>query len=123
MTAIQVENISKLYYLGDRLPNSLRDAIVKLFHMGGSGGKDELWALRDINFDVTEGETLGIIGRNGAGKSTLLKILSRITKPTKGTAKIHCRVGSLLDTSTGFHDALTGPEHIYMTGAILEMNH
>jgi lipopolysaccharide transport system ATP-binding protein len=121
MTAIQVENISKLYYLGDRLPNSLRDAIVKVFHMRGSGGKDELWALRDVNFEVAKGETLGIIGRNGAGKSTLLKILSRITKPTKGTAKIHGRVGSLLEVGTGFHKELTGRENIYMNGAILGM--
>jgi len=122
MKTIQVENISKRYYLGDRLPNSVRDLIVRLLHVGRKVDKNELWALRDVSFDVAEGETLGIIGRNGAGKSTLLKILSRITKPTNGGATIRGRVGSLLEVGTGFHSELTGRENIYMSGAILGMH-
>jgi len=81
-----------------------------------------LWALKDIGFSVDEGDTLGIIGRNGAGKSTLLKILSRITKPTKGSVRIRGRVGSLLEVGTGFHSELSGRENIYLNGAILGMH-
>ena len=121
MKTIRIENISKRYYLGDKLPNSLRDMIVGMFRTSGRSNKNELWALKDVSLDVDEGETLGIIGRNGAGKSTLLKILSRITKPTSGSATIHGRVGSLLEIGTGFHNELTGRENIYMNGAILGM--
>jgi lipopolysaccharide transport system ATP-binding protein len=122
MKTIQVEKISKRYYLGDRLPNSLRDLAAKLIRVRRARDKNELWALREVSFDVAEGETLGIIGRNGAGKSTLLKILSRITKPTSGSATIRGRVGSLLEVGTGFHSELTGRENIYMSGAILGMH-
>jgi lipopolysaccharide transport system ATP-binding protein len=122
MEVVSAENLSKLYYINDSKPYSLRDAITGLF----SGGQRrdhsrELWALRDVSFSVREGETLGVIGNNGAGKSTLLKVLSRITKPTKGRAEIRGRVGSLLEVGTGFHSELSGRENIYLNGAILGM--
>ena len=120
MVTIDVENLSKRYVLGAQRSNSIRDTIAGAF-AGGRSRRDELWALRDVSFAVGEGETLGIIGHNGAGKSTLLKILSRITKPTSGRARLHGRVGSLLEVGTGFHNELTGRENIYMNGAILGM--
>src|SRR5829696_8234746 len=83
---------------------------------------DTYWALKDVSFEVGQGEVLGIIGRNGAGKSTLLKLLSRITEPTEGYADIYGRVGSLLEVGTGFHQELSGRENTYMSGALLGMN-
>lgn len=120
MKAITAENISKKYTLGSVKHNSLTDAFGAFFRRGDEQSRT-LYALDDVSFDVSAGETLGIIGRNGAGKSTLLKILSRITKPTTGSVKIRGRVGSLLEVGTGFHNELSGRENIYLNGVILGM--
>ena len=123
MKTIEVNELSKRYVLGGRRADSIRDSVAMLLSGRGAAEtrRDELWALRDVSFDVEDGETLGIIGHNGAGKSTLLKILSRITRPTSGGARLHGRVGSLLEVGTGFHNELSGRENIYMNGAILGM--
>ena len=120
MQVISAEKLSKRYVLGSRQPYSFREMLTGMFDRGDSA-KRELWALRDVSFSVGEGERLGLIGHNGAGKSTLLKILSRITKPTSGSASITGRVGSLLEVGTGFHSELSGRENIYLNGAILGM--
>lgn len=121
---IKVDNLSKLYYLGElhKQTHSFRDKITNFFkYRKGQIEEKNIWALKDVSFEVKEGEAVGIIGRNGAGKSTLLKILSRITKPTEGKAWTNGRVGSLLEVGTGFHPELTGRENIYLNGAILGM--
>ncbi len=124
---IRVENLSKKYNIGvakhrhDTLRDQLAGSMRSLFSRNGRHSYDTIWALKNVSFEVKEGEVLGIIGRNGAGKSTLLKILSRITEPTEGRAEICGRVGSLLEVGTGFHGELTGRENIYLNGAILGM--
>ncbi len=132
---IRVEGLSKLYHIGalqaryETLRESLSSAVAapfrrltnRLNHQRRPEEERLLWALRDVTFDVTRGEAVGIIGPNGAGKSTLLKILSRITEPTEGRAEIVGRIGTLLEVGTGFHPELTGRENIYLNGAILGM--
>lgn len=122
--ALRTENLGKLYHLGElhRRTNSLRDRLASFFRKSKDRGREDIiWALNDISFEVKNGEAVGIIGRNGAGKSTLLKVLSRITKPTKGKAWTFGRVGSLLEVGTGFHPELTGRENVFLNGAILGM--
>jgi lipopolysaccharide transport system ATP-binding protein len=127
---IQVRNLGKRYDLRRARPPrlTLREATVAglkrpIANFGKRNGSEgnSLWALRHVNFDVFQGEVVGIIGPNGAGKSTLLKIISRITKPSEGEVDIYGRVGSLLEIGTGFHPDLTGRENIYMNAAILGM--
>jgi lipopolysaccharide transport system ATP-binding protein len=112
LTAIDVRSISKQYDLGE---GGL------LSFLKGPSSNEKFWALRDVSFEIREHEAVGIIGSNGAGKSTLLKILSRVTAPTQGRARIRGRMGTILEVGTGFHPELTGRENIYLSGTILGM--
>jgi lipopolysaccharide transport system ATP-binding protein len=136
--AIRAEGLAKRYHIGQRehhdtLRDHLADVIRTPWHelsrryrrkLNGRDPDAEsewIWALKDVSFQVRQGEVLGIIGRNGAGKSTLLKVLARITEPTEGYAEVQGRVGTLLEVGTGFHGELTGRENVYLSGAILGM--
>lgn len=136
--ALRVDNLGKLYRIGGPQERYLtfRDTFAKILRAPGNKIRDafrgaassnaprneEIWALRDVSFEVKHGEVVGVIGHNGAGKSTLLKILSRITEPSIGYADVFGRVGALLEVGTGFHPELTGRENVYLNGAILGMS-
>jgi lipopolysaccharide transport system ATP-binding protein len=126
-TVIRAEGLAKQYRLGEHqaaygtLRESLAHAGRRLTGREHRAGAERVWALRDVTFDVQQGEVLGIVGRNGAGKSTLLKVLTRITSPSAGRVEIRGRVGSLLEVGTGFHPELTGRENIFLNGSILGM--
>ncbi len=121
MKVVSVNNVGKSYILGRANVQSLSD-IARNIRSRKNISEHEFWALRDVSFDVNEGEVLGIIGKNGAGKSTLLKVLSQITQPTNGEVKLQGRVASLLEVGTGFHPELSGKENVFLNGAILGMS-
>jgi ABC-type polysaccharide/polyol phosphate transport system ATPase subunit len=138
MLALKAENISKLYRLGQVGTGTLSHDLNRFWHQirgkedpylrigeandrSQKGDSDYVWSLKDINFEVEQGDAVGIIGRNGAGKSTLLKLLSKVTKPTTGQIHTRGRIASLLEVGTGFHPEMTGRENVYLNGAILGM--
>jgi ABC-type polysaccharide/polyol phosphate transport system ATPase subunit len=138
MKAIEVNNVSKMYRLGEISTGNLAHDLNRWIHKvqgkedpyskiaqtnirDEKADNDYVWSLKDINFEVEQGDILGIIGKNGAGKSTLLKILSRVTGPTTGSIKMRGRVASLLEVGTGFHPDLTGRENVFLNGAIMGM--
>jgi lipopolysaccharide transport system ATP-binding protein len=121
--SISARGLSKAYRVRQpRQTTTIREALIDKFRRTSDEESSErFWALEDVSFDVRAGDILGVIGKNGAGKSTLLKVLSRITAPTRGTAELRGRVGTLLEVGTGFHPELTGRENVFLNGAVLGM--
>jgi ABC-2 type transport system ATP-binding protein/lipopolysaccharide transport system ATP-binding protein len=117
MRSVEVNDVAKRYRIGDSWRPTLRDAV----SLRRSGTKRDFWALDGVSFTADAGEVVGVIGRNGAGKTTLLKVISRITEPTRGAARMRGRIGSLLEVGTGFHPELTGRDNVFLNGAILGM--
>lgn len=118
MKVISVENVSKKFILAHDKPKNLAEAL-RAFFQGRS--REDFWALKDISFEVKQGEALGIIGHNGAGKSTMLKLLTRIMRPTKGIIRTRGRISALIEIGAGFHPEMTGRENVYLNGSILGM--
>jgi lipopolysaccharide transport system ATP-binding protein len=135
-TSIDFVHVSKRFTLHHQRPRSFQDLVIQLFRRNngpperppkiperdGHSAHEEFWALRDVNFTIEGGETVGIIGPNGAGKSTVLKLISRIIEPTSGEIEVNGRLGALLELGTGFHPDLSGRENVYLNGSILGLN-
>ena len=119
--AVIFDRVSKRFVLHHRRPKSLQELLVSIVKRTPDTSVEDFWALRDVDFEISRGEVISIIGHNGAGKTTLLKVLSRITEPTEGRIEVFGRVNSLLEVGTGFHPELTGRENIFLNGAILGM--
>jgi lipopolysaccharide transport system ATP-binding protein len=119
VNAVQFDGVSKRFILRHERPRSLQELFLNTLRLRTGPGKEEYWALRDVSFEVEQGEMVGIVGPNGAGKSTILKLISRIIEPTAGRVEANGRIGALLELGAGFHDDLTGRENIYLNGSIL----
>lgn len=123
-TAIRFENISKCFALHQHRPHSLQETLIRLvpWRRQAPTPTEEFWALRDVSFEVADGETVGLIGPNGVGKSTVLKLISRILEPTSGRVEVNGRVGALLELGAGFHPDLTGRENVYLNASMMGLN-